>query len=129
MFSGSRSGRSRSHALIEPPFHLPLALPSDCPWSIVLWQVYLSIVVLLPTFFDAHDKVAASFNEAALADAGLAWPLFFSPPEAIGLLLTIGIWTSAVAFFIADTYARTLLASCTRPARFLSLNARRRRQP
>lgn len=74
-------------------------------WAVV-WtlKMALSTRVLLPTFFDSHEKVNAAFDTAAMYEAGLSWPLLLSPPDTIALVMTMGIWTSAALFMLADTY-------------------------
>ena len=42
-----------------------------------------------------HEKVSASFDEGALANADLQWPLVFSPPQLISLMLMVWIWVAA----------------------------------
>ena len=57
-----------------------------------------------------HEKVSASFDEGALADANLQWPLVFSPPQLIGVTLMIWIWLSAGGRTTADRPVQKTMA-------------------
>ena len=76
-------------------------------WALV-WLVknLLALFVLVPTLFDVHSQILASFSEAAYAEAhplASVWSYLSQPSQLLRSSLVGALWAAGALAYLADT--------------------------